>query len=96
MGPAGRGVCRVRELDLDKTGIRSIIWATGFGPKFDFLDPALLDERGRPRHEGGKCELPGLYCLGLMWQRRRISGLIAGASGDAEELAANIAARRAT
>lgn len=84
----------VRELDTEAAGIRSIVWATGFGPCFDFLDPALLDESGRPRHRGGICDVPGLYCIGLTWLRRRASGLIAGVSGDAEHNAGRIASSR--
>ncbi len=83
----------VRELNLDEAGIGAIIWATGFGPGFDYLDPTLLDESGRPRHRDGVCEVPGLYCLGFTWLRRRISGLITGAAGDAEHVATRIAER---
>jgi putative flavoprotein involved in K+ transport len=81
----------LREIHLDEPPIRSVIWATGFGPKFDYLDPTLLDDHGRPRHTDGACDLPGLYCVGLMWLRRRVSGLIAGVKADAEHVAAQIA-----
>ncbi|MDH5673644.1 MAG: NAD(P)/FAD-dependent oxidoreductase [Myxococcales bacterium] len=75
----------VRSLDLDAENIRTVIWATGFGGDFSYLPGEFLDEKGLPRHEGGVIE-PGLYCLGLMWLRRRLSGLIAGVSGDAEAI----------
>jgi len=68
----------VCEVDLREADIGSIVWATGFGGRFDYLDPALRDANGRPRHRGGIGEVPGLYCLGLTWLRRRGSGLIAG------------------
>jgi len=84
----------VRELDLEEADIRSVIWATGFGPCFDFLDPTLLDESGMPRHRDGIGDVPGLYCLGFTWLRRRVSGLIAGVSRDAEHIADQIAASR--
>jgi putative flavoprotein involved in K+ transport len=79
----------IRALDLDETGIRSVIWATGFGGDFSYLDDALLDDRGLPRHDHGVGD-DGLYCLGLMWQRRRISGLIAGIRDDAEHIVRHI------
>ena len=41
----------------------------------------------------GVCETPGLYCLGRQWGRRRLSGLVPGASGDAERIAEHIASR---
>ena len=85
----------VRELDLREAGIRSVIWATGFGPDFSYLEPSLLDERGRPRHQGGVCAVPGLYCVGLTWLRRRISGLVAGVDADAAFVATKIAERSA-
>lgn len=81
----------VRQVDLDDAQIRSVVWATGFGPKFDYLDPSWLDDRGRPRHAKGVCEVPGLYCVGLMWLRRRISGLLAGVAGDAAHVVGHIA-----
>jgi putative flavoprotein involved in K+ transport len=91
--PGIAAMAAVREVDLDSTGIRTVIWATGFGPRFDYLDPALLDESGRPRHADGVCEVPGLYCLGFTWLRRRGSGLIAGVADDAKHVADRIAGR---
>ncbi len=85
----------VRSVDLDRDPIRSVIWATGFGPDLGFLDPSLLDDRGRPRHEDGVCDVPGLYCLGFVWLRRRVSGLVAGVGGDAEHLVDHILRRNA-
>jgi putative flavoprotein involved in K+ transport len=83
-----------RTLDLDEANIRSVIYCTGFGSRFDYLDSGLLDESGRPRHEDGVCEAPGLYCLGFTWLRRRFSGLVAGVDADAEHIAGPISARR--
>lgn len=91
--PGMAAMSAVRELDLDRTGIRTVIWSTGFGPRFDYLDPALLDEWGRPRHEAGTCTVPGLYCVGFVWLRRRISGLITGVGEDARGIAERIAER---
>ncbi|MGD8396754.1 MAG: NAD(P)/FAD-dependent oxidoreductase [Candidatus Eiseniibacteriota bacterium] len=84
----------LRELDVEEAGISAIIWATGFVPRFDFLDPALLADSGLPRHRDGVGEVTGLYCLGFTWLRRRASGLIAGVSDDAEYIAGRIAASR--
>jgi putative flavoprotein involved in K+ transport len=94
--PGIEQMARVRQLDLDTAHIRSIIWATGFGPDFGYLDPALLDPSGRPRHRNGICDVPGLYCLGFTWLRRRASGLIPGVADDAESIAHHIAERQHT
>jgi putative flavoprotein involved in K+ transport len=91
--PGIEQMARVRQLDLDAAHIRSVIWATGFGPDFGYLDPALLDPSGRPRHRNGICDVPGLYCLGFTWLRRRTSGLIPGVADDAESIAHHIAER---
>jgi putative flavoprotein involved in K+ transport len=92
--PGVAEMAAVRELDVDEVDIRTIIWATGFVPRFDFLDPALLGDSGRPRHRDGVGDVAGLYCLGFTWLRRRVSGLIAGVCGDAEHVAGRIAASR--
>ena len=84
----------VRELDLDSARIRSVIWATGFAADFGYLDPSLLDDRGRPIQAEGVCAVPGLYCVGLTWLRRRVSGLVAGVAVDAEYVARRILDRR--
>lgn len=90
--PGIAAMADVRELDLDRAGVRTVVWATGFSPSFDYLDPALLDESGRPRHTAGTCTVPGLYCLGFLWLRRRVSGLITGVGDDARAIAERIAA----
>ncbi len=88
-------MAEVRELDLDEANITSLIWATGFGGSFPYLPEAWRDERGLPRHEDGVCSVPGLYCLGLSWLRRRASGLVLGTSGDAQRIADHIVRERA-
>jgi putative flavoprotein involved in K+ transport len=72
------------ELDLARFG--TVIWATGFRPTYNWLDPRALDRRGRVDHDGGVASMPGLYLLGLPFLRRRRSNLIAGLGLDAFEL----------
>jgi putative flavoprotein involved in K+ transport len=72
------------ELDLGR--FRTVIWATGFRPTYDWLDPRALDRRGRIGHEGGVARMQGLYLLGLPFLRRRRSNLLAGLGLDASEL----------
>jgi putative flavoprotein involved in K+ transport len=72
------------ELDLVHFG--TVIWATGFRPTYDWLDPRALDRRGRVDHDGGVASMPGLYLLGLPFLRRRRSNLLAGLGPDASEL----------
>jgi putative flavoprotein involved in K+ transport len=72
------------ELDLARFG--TVIWATGFRPMYDWLDPRALDRRGRVDHDGGVATMQGLYLLGLPFLRRRRSNLLAGLGLDAIEI----------
>jgi putative flavoprotein involved in K+ transport len=82
------------ELDLDGTGIRSVLWATGFHRHYPWLKVPVLDQRGEIRHGGGITEAPGLYVLGLQFLRRRKSSFLDGVGDDAAELAEHILSRR--
>jgi putative flavoprotein involved in K+ transport len=80
-------------LDLADAGITSIIWATGYTRDFGWMKVAAFDEKGRPVHQRGVSEVPGLYFLGLSWLSRRASPFIWGVWHDAEYLAGHIGAR---
>jgi putative flavoprotein involved in K+ transport len=83
-------------LDLKKARITSIIWATGFRPDFGWIDLDIFHTDGRPRHQDGVAEVPGLYFVGLPWLSCRGSAFIWGAWRDAKRLAAHIAVRNPT
>jgi putative flavoprotein involved in K+ transport len=78
-------------MDLATSGIRTIIWATGFRPDYSWLKAPVLDRKGMVRHDGGVAALPGLYLMGLPFMRRRKSTLIDGAGDDARALSAHLA-----
>lgn len=73
-------------LDLDKAGIRTIIWATGFRPDYSWLDVPVFDRKGHLRHDGGVVASPGMYVLGLPLMRRRKSSFIFGIEDDARDI----------
>jgi putative flavoprotein involved in K+ transport len=79
-------------LELDLTGgeIRSVVWATGFRPNYDWLHVPVLDRKGRLRHDGGVIDAPGLYAIGLPVLRRRKSSFIHGADDDARDLVTHL------
>ena len=85
----------IRELDLAKEGITSIIWATGFRQDFSWLEVDAFDERGAPIHQRGVSKEPGIYFLGLPWQSRRGSTFIWGVWHDAKHVADQIAIKHA-
>jgi putative flavoprotein involved in K+ transport len=83
----------LRRLDLRTEGIGAVIWATGYGVDFGWVDVPVLDARGEPIHRGGITEVPGLYFLGLQWLSRMSSSFLSGVGDDAAVLAGHIAAR---
>jgi putative flavoprotein involved in K+ transport len=77
-------------IDLERSGIKTILWATGYRPDYSWLHVPVLDRKGRLRHDGGVVEAPGLYLMGIPFLRRRKSSLIDGAADDARELSAHL------
>ena len=73
-------------LDLRSGEIKSVVWATGFRPDYDWLDVPVVDAKGQLRHEGGVVDSPGFYALGLPVLRRRNSTFICGIEDDAREV----------
>jgi len=84
----------IRRLDLDKEEIRAVIWATGYGVDFSWIDLPVMDGGGEPVHQGGVSEVPGLYFLGLPYLVKLYSAFLSGVGDDAAVLADHIAARR--
>jgi putative flavoprotein involved in K+ transport len=82
-----------RSLDLDRTGIGTIVWATGFRRDFSWLHAPVLDESGEPLQHRGVTAAEGLYFLGLRWMHRRSSSFLDGVGADAEHLAERIGER---
>jgi putative flavoprotein involved in K+ transport len=80
-------------VDLRSAGIRTVLWATGFRRSYPWLKVPVLDGNGEIRHQGGITPAPGLYVLGLQFQRRRNSVFIDGVGSDANELAEHMADR---
>jgi putative flavoprotein involved in K+ transport len=70
-----------------------VIWATGYGVDFGWIDVPVLDARGEPVHRRGVTEVPGLYFLGLQWLAKMSSSFLSGVGDDAADLADHIAAR---
>lgn len=80
-------------LDLDESGIRTIVWATGFTFDFSWIDGIETDEFGYPLTSGGSSSVPGLHFCGLNWMTKRKSGILYGVSEDAETVSSDIIAR---
>lgn len=84
----------ILELDLDKVGISTIIWATGFRVDYSWLPARAVDAQGRPLQQRGVSVEPGIYFVGLPWQSRRGSSFIWGCWHDAKYIADQITIQR--
>ena len=74
--------------DGSSVDVDSVVWATGFRPDYTWIDaPAVTDGAGIPNHDGGRSlAVPGLWFLGLPWQRTRGSALLGFVQRDAAHL----------
>ena len=84
----------IRRLGLQAEDLVAVIWATGYGVDFGWIDIPVLDVRGEPVHRNGVSDVPGLYFLGLQWLSKMKSSFLSGVGDDAAVLAGHIAIRR--
>jgi putative flavoprotein involved in K+ transport len=74
--------------------VATVIWCTGFRPDYRWIELPVIDDYGYPIHERGVVKSqPGLYFMGLLFQRTLSSALIVGVGKDAEYIADQIVAR---
>ena len=70
-------------INLKEQGITSIIWATGFCGKYDYIKLPALDSNGQPMHKQGVSPVEGLYFVDCSWQRNHKSNFVFGIKDDA-------------
>jgi putative flavoprotein involved in K+ transport len=80
-------------IDLRTENIRTVVWSTGYERRYPWLKLPALDDRGEIRHDGGVTPEPGLYVLGIRFQRTKGSNLLDYVGRDAEVLSKHIAER---
>lgn len=74
--------------------VANVVWATGFQPDFSWIRPPVVGDDGWPlERRGVVADAPGLYFVGLSFQRAFASMLIGGVGTDAEYVAKHIHAR---
>jgi putative flavoprotein involved in K+ transport len=72
--------------------VRNVVWCTGFGQDFSWIDLPAFD--GRPVHDSGVVRSqPGLYFLGLPFLTKLASAFIGGVGADAEHVVRTLAGR---
>jgi putative flavoprotein involved in K+ transport len=77
--------------DGSTAAVDTVIWATGYRCDYSWIDAPVAAADGQPIHHGGRSPVPGLWYLGLPWQRGRGSALLGFVQHDAAHLAAQLA-----
>ena len=85
--PFEHPVPEVAELNLADEGISSILWTSGYGLDFGWIDLPIFDDFGFPRTTRGVSDVPGLSFLGVLWQFNQGSANLVGVAMDARHLA---------
>lgn len=80
-------------LNLEEAGIKSIIWATGYGVDFSWVHCGDFLADGMPVQERGVGTAPGLYYLGLFFMYSARSSFFWGVGEDAEHVVTHLAHR---
>ncbi len=57
----------VTELDLAAEGVSTVLWSSGYRPKFDWIRQPVLDEMGLPLQREGVTSVGGLTFVGTPW-----------------------------
>lgn len=75
----------------------TIVWATGYRPELDWIEPSVIDAQGRVEQDRGiATNVEGLYFVGQPFQTGFTSALIDGAGRDAARVVRRIAGRITT
>jgi putative flavoprotein involved in K+ transport len=74
--------------------VANVIWATGWRRDYSWIDLPILRDDGWPDEvEGVVASAPGLYFVGLPFQRAMASSLLGGVGRDAAEIVDRVVAR---
>jgi putative flavoprotein involved in K+ transport len=74
--------------------VAAVIWSAGFRLDFSWIRLPVFDGDGYPRHERGRvASQPGLYFVGLPFQRSLSSSTLVGVGRDASLVAGWVAKR---
>ncbi len=78
--------------------VENVIWCTGFGPDFSWIDLPVFGPHPEPKEpvhaRGIVADEPGLYFVGLYFLYAMSSGFLPGVSRDAKHVVERIASRR--
>jgi putative flavoprotein involved in K+ transport len=82
------------ELDIAREGIGTVIWTSGYRPSYGWVHFPVFDEMGFPVQFDGQSAVPGLYFMGVHFQRKAQSAVLYGVGEDAEIVGRHIVDNR--
>jgi len=75
--------------------VANVVWCTGFGPGFSWIDLPIFDDLGDVVHDRGVVdEVPGLYFVGLKFQYSMLSDTLSAVGRDAGYVVDDLARRQ--
>lgn len=80
-------------VDLAAEDIRTVIWATGYGFDFSWIQHPVFDGDGYPMQHRGVTDVVGLYFVGMHWLYTITSGNFVGVGDDAAHIVSHILKR---
>jgi putative flavoprotein involved in K+ transport len=83
------------DLDLAREGVTSVIWTAGYRPDYDWIHIPVFDDMQFPTQTDGVSPVPGLYFMGVHFQRKAQSAVLYGVGEDAKVVAEHIKENRA-
>jgi putative flavoprotein involved in K+ transport len=72
--------------------VNTVVWCTGSGPDYRFLEVPVFGTDGMPRHSRGVSVIPGLFFIGTHFQFALASEQIQGVDRDARYLLKHLVA----
>ena len=81
--------------EVDREGLGSVIWTSGYRPDYGWVKFPVFDDMGFPVQQDGRTAVPGLYFVGVHWMRKLKSTILYGVGEDAEIVARQVAGARA-
>lgn len=82
------------EIDVATEGLNTVIWTSGYRPAYDWVHFPIFDDMGFPIQVDGRSSVPGLYLMGVHFQRKAQSAVLYGVGEDAEKVATHIVENR--
>lgn len=81
----------IETLDLQASGINTVIWATGYTFDYSLIKLPVRDPDGFPIQTRGVTPYAGLYFVGVPWMPSERSGFLLGVGDSAKHIASTIA-----